>query len=418
MAAEGGARGVPAAPGALPFVDLVGEHAEVAAEVRAGWDRVLASGRFLGGQETAGFEAQFARFCGRASCVTVASGSDALELALRAVGAGAGDGDGDEVIVPAATFVSTALAVVRTGARPVVVDVDEQTSLIDPAAVAAAVTSRTRAVVGVDLYGQLAPYEQLAAAVAAGDIALVEDAAQSHGASRNGRPIGATATVTSTSFYPTKNLGAYGHAGAVLTDVPGIAETVRILRSYGSDRKYHHPVVGWNLQIDELQAVVLAAKLPGLAARNAQRRAAAARYDALLADEPRITRPSVLAGNEHAWHLYVIRVRDRDAVLARLQHEGIAAAVHYPLPLHLHGALSHLGYGPGDFPVAEAPLKPCCPCPCILGSRLPSRSRWWPPWGGRSVGDQAALRKAIRSRPTTLPSRWSRCRPTATVVAV
>src|SRR5579885_1759396 len=246
MAAEG----VP-----VPFVDLAGEHAEVAAEVRAGWDRVLASGRFLGGEETARFEADFARFCGMAECVTVASGSDALELALRAVGVG----EGDEVVVPAATFVATALAVVRTGARPVVVDVDERTSLIDPAAIPPAVTSRTRAVVGVDLYGQLAPYERIAAAIAGTDIAVVEDAAQSHGATRNGRPVGATATVVSTSFYPTKNLGAYGHAGATLTDVPAVAETVRTLRSYGSDRKYHHPVAGWNSQIDELQAVVLGA---------------------------------------------------------------------------------------------------------------------------------------------------------------
>lgn len=346
MAAEA----VPASPGPVPFVDLAAEHAEVAADVRAGWDRVLASGRFLGGHETARFEADFARLCGQAECVTVASGSDALELALRA----AGVGDGDEVIVPAATFVSTALAVVRTGGRPVVVDVDERTSLIDPGAIPPAVTPRTRAVVGVDLYGQLAPYEQIAAAVAGREIALIEDAAQSHGASRNGQPIGSAATVTSTSFYPTKNLGAYGHAGAVLTDAPVIAETVRTLRNYGSDRKYHHPVAGWNSQIDELQAVVLAAKLPGLAARNARRRAAAARYDDLLADQRLVTRPTVLAGNEHVWHLYVIRVPDRDAVLARLQQEGIAAGVHYPVPLHLHGALSHLGYGPGDFPVAEA----------------------------------------------------------------
>ena len=336
----------------VPLVDLAAEHAEVADEVRAGWDRVLASATFLHGTEADRFELAFARFCGVGGCVGVASGSDALELALRAAGVGAGD----EVIVPAATFVATALAVLRAGARPVLVDVDPGTALIAPGAVAERLTARTRAVVGVDLYGQLAPFDQLAAAVGAATsgVTLVEDAAQAHGATRSGRGVASLADVAATSFYPTKNLGAYGHAGAVLSNRPEIVERVRTLGGYGSDRRYHHPLAGWNSEIDELQAVVLNAKLAGLDDRNARRQAAAARYDALLADEPLVARPVVLDGNQHVWHLYVVRVPGRDGVVDRIRREGIGAAVHYPVPLHLHGALAHLGHRAGDFPVAEA----------------------------------------------------------------
>jgi dTDP-4-amino-4,6-dideoxygalactose transaminase len=279
----------------------------------------------------------------------VANGTDALELALRARGIGRGD----EVIVPANTFVATAEAISRAGARPVLVDCDADHLLIDPARVAERVGSLTKAVMAVHLYGQMAPVEALAAALPEG-VAVIEDAAQSQGATRHGRRSGSVGIVAGTSFYPGKNLGAYGDAGAVLTDDPGTADAVRALRSHGGTRKYRHDLVGMNSRLDSLQAVVLRAKLARLAGWNDQRRAAARRYDELLVGQVGIGLPVTMAGNEHVWHLYVVRVARRDRVLARLNAAGIGAGIHYPQPLHLLGAYAELGHGPGDFPVAEA----------------------------------------------------------------
>jgi len=336
-------------PGRIPFVDLGAEHAEVAIEVAQRWAGVLASSQFLAGAEIECFEADFARFCELRHCVTVANGTDALELALRVVGVMVGT----EVVVPAVTFIATALAVLRIGARPVLVDVDGS-GLMDPRQVSEALSPRTRAVVPVHLYGQMAACEDIVKALGDHDVALVEDAAQAHGARRGGQAVGARAAAVATSFYPTKNLGAYGHGGAVLTDSPRLAAHVRALRSHGSDRKHHHPVMGWNSQLDELQAAVLNAKLPGLAERNQRRRQAAARYDNLLATRADIALPVQVDGNEHVWHLYAVRVPRRDAVLERLHRLGVDAGIHYPVPLHLQPALKHLGYRGGDFPMAEA----------------------------------------------------------------
>lgn len=339
----------------IPLVDLAAAHAEVEPEVREGFDRILAATAFVGGREVAEFEQEYAAFGAVRHCVGVANGTDALELALRASGVG----PGDEAVLPANTFVATAEAVARIGATPVFVDCDPRTHLIDVAAAVAAVGPRTRAVIPVHLYGQLAPVEQLRELLGGSDVRIVEDAAQCQGATRLGRHPGADG-VAATSFYPGKNLGAYGDAGAVLTDDPEIDAAVRVLANHGSRSKYDHVVVGCNSRLDALQAVVLRAKLKRLAGWNEARRAAASRYDALLAGAASIVRPVVLAGNEHVWHLYVVRVGEpgggstvRDAVVEKLNAEGIGAGVHYPTALHRTKAFEYLGSPRGAFPHAE-----------------------------------------------------------------
>ncbi|MCM4084878.1 DegT/DnrJ/EryC1/StrS family aminotransferase [Paractinoplanes hotanensis] len=325
----------------IPLVDLAAAHAEVAEEVEVGFKRVLAATAFVGGPEVAAFEQEYAAFSGVRHCVGVANGTDALELALRAVGAG----PGSEVILPANTFIATAEAVARTGARPVLVDCDPRTYLIDTEAALAAVTPATKAIAPVHLYGQMADVERLRAS----GVAIVEDAAQSQGATRHGRPAGAGG-IAATSFYPGKNLGAYGDAGAVVTSSGEWATTVRTLGSHGGLAKYRHDLIGVNSRLDALQAVVLRAKLTRLADGNARRRAAAARYDELLAGLDVVT-PVTDEGNEHVWHIYCVRVPRRDEVVTRLNAAGIGAGIHYPVPVHRTGAFAHLG---GSFPHAEA----------------------------------------------------------------
>jgi dTDP-4-amino-4,6-dideoxygalactose transaminase len=333
----------------IPLVDLKAAHAEVAEEVEAGFKRVIADTAFIGGGEVAAFEEEYAAFSGVPHCVGVANGTDALELALRAVGVG----PGSRVILPANTFIATAEAVARAGARPVLVDCDPETYLLDVDATLDAVTHGTSAVIPVHLYGQLAPVERLAAGLAGTGVRIVEDAAQCQGATRHGLSAGSRG-IAATSFYPGKNLGAYGDAGAVLTADGGLADAVRMLANHGGVRKYEHEVVGFNSRLDGLQAVVLRAKLARLAAWSAARRAAAARYDALLSSLDDVVRPVTLPGNEHVWHLYVVRVPCRAAVLAALNAAGIGAGIHYPAPVHLTTAFNDLGYAEGDFPHAEA----------------------------------------------------------------
>ncbi len=335
-------------PEPIPLVDLKAQHAEIADEVAAGFARVIADTAFILGPAVREFETAFARFSGVSHCIGVANGTDAIELVVRALGLGAGD----EVIVPANTFIATALGVMRAGARPVLVDCDAH-HLLDPGRIEVAVTPRTRAILPVHLFGQMADLEAIGEIAEAHGLAVIEDAAQSQGARRHGRPSGSFGIAAATSFYPGKNIGAYGDAGAVVTSSDEIAGRIQKLRNWGSDRKYHHPEIGFNSRLDTLQAVVLSAKLARLADWNAARRRAAARYDELLADLPEVETPLTLPGNEHVWHLYVVRVPRRDAVLASLQAAGIGAGIHYPVPLHLHGALSDLGYRQGDFPAAE-----------------------------------------------------------------
>lgn len=329
----------------VPLVDLGLQHREIADEVREGWAEVVAGSAFILGPQVKAFESEFAAYSGVSECVGVASGTDALELALRALDVG----PGDEVVLPANTFVATALAVARTGATPVLVDCEPGTYLIDVEQALAAVRPATRALIPVHLFGQMAPVERLEGA----GLPVLEDAAQSQGARRAGRPSGSVGRLAATSFYPGKNLGAYGDAGAVVTDDPGLATRLRALRNYGSERKYEHPETGFNSRLDTLQAVVLSAKLRRLDAWNDQRRAAAERYHGLLADLDAVTLPATLPGNEHVWHLYVVRVPRRDEVLRRLGDAGVGAGIHYPVPIHLQGAFAHLGHSAGAFPETE-----------------------------------------------------------------
>ncbi len=329
----------------IPLVDLAAQHREIAADVEAGFASVIGRTAFILGDEVAQFERELAEFVGVRHCIGVASGTDALELVVRAAGVGAGD----EVVVPANTFVATALAVVRAGATPVFVDCDPVHQLIDVGALP--IGGQTRAIIAVHLYGQMAPVEAIAQA--APGVLVLEDAAQAHGARRFERPAGSLGVAAATSFYPGKNLGAYGDGGAVLTGSDTLADKVRALRNYGGTVKYQHPELGMNSRLDTLQAVVLRAKLKRLAGWNAARRAAARRYDELLAELPEVQRPRAGPGNEHVWHLYTVRVRQRDEVLRRLLAAGIGAAIHYPVPLHLQGAFAHLGHRRGDFPASE-----------------------------------------------------------------
>jgi dTDP-4-amino-4,6-dideoxygalactose transaminase len=336
----------------LPFVDLAAQHAEVARPIARGLARVFARTGFILGEEVAQFERAFADFCGLPHCVGVASGTDAIELGLRALGLGRGD----EVILPANTFVATALAVLRAGATPVLCDCHERTLLISGADAARRIGRRTRALLPVHLYGQMADMAAMAKLARDAGLHLLEDAAQAHGASQRGRGLGSASAMVATSFYPGKNLGAYGDGGAVLTRSPKLARKLRALRNYGSEVKYHHPEVGFNSRLDTVQAVVLSAKLARLAAWNRARTRAARRYDQLLRGLDGVATVDTAPGNVHVHHLYVVRVLargGRERALARLNQAGIAAAIHYPVPLHLQGALRALGHRKGDFPVAE-----------------------------------------------------------------
>lgn len=333
----------------IPLVDLRAQQAEVNESLQEDLLRVLTDASFIGGPDVAAFEAEYADFVGARYCVGVGNGTDALELALRAVGVTALD----EVILPANTFVATAEAVSRIGARPVLVDVDVDTLLIDPAKVKLSVTPHTRAVVPVHLYGQVAPVEEVEAVLDGTGIAVVEDAAQSHGASRHGQGAGAIGVAAATSFYPGKNLGAAGDAGAVTTSDPDVAQRIRMLGNHGSPRKYEHEVVGFNSRLDTIQAVVLRHKLRRLAGWNESRRVAAARYRQLIGEFSPIKLPVVDPDGEPVWHLYVVRVPDRDRVLEALTMQGIAAGLHYPTPVHLTQAYRWLGHETGDFPVTE-----------------------------------------------------------------
>jgi dTDP-4-amino-4,6-dideoxygalactose transaminase len=333
----------------VPFVDLAAQHREIEAEVADGFARVMAASAYIGGPDVARFEASWAAYTETRHAVGVASGTDALELAVRALGIG----PGDEVIVPANSFIASAAAVARTGARPVLVDCDDTYQLIDPAAVSAAISERTRAIMPVHLFGQLAPMEALAPLASRAGAAVIEDAAQCHGARHQGRRAGAWGAVAATSFYPAKNLGAYGDGGAAATNDAELAAGLAALGNHGGHVKYQHPSLGFNSRLDTLQAVVLEAKLRRLDVWNDARRAAALRYEGLLAGLPGVRLPRVAPGNEHVWHLYVIRVPERDRVLSCLQSAGVGVGIHYPVPIHLQGAFASLGYGSGDFPFAE-----------------------------------------------------------------
>lgn len=335
----------------IPFYDLAIGHAEIRGAVDAAMAAVLDSSYYIMGPQLEAFEAEFANFCGARHCIGVSDGLAALTLGLRALGVGTGD----EVIVPSHTFVATWLAVSATGAIPVGVEPDPDSFNIDPARIEAAITARTRCIIPVHLYGRPADMDKINGIAARHGLAVLEDSAQAHGATLNGRPVGGLGTMAAFSFYPTKNLGALGDGGAVVTNDDELAHRLRMLRNYGSTIKYHHEILGTNSRLDELQAAILRIKLQRLPHWNAQRQALADRYDRLLADIPSVIRPQITPGMTSVWHLYVVRVPEgRDRLAAYLRAQGIQTLVHYPCAPHRQPAYASLDIPEGTFPLAEA----------------------------------------------------------------
>ena len=332
----------------VPFLDLGTIHAPLKEQILADVAALIDSSAFTNGPAVAEFERDFARHCGAAECVGLASGLDALRLGLLA----AGIEEGDEVIVPANTFVATLEAVTQAGGVPVPVDVSEEDYNLDPDSVAEAIGTWTRFILPVHLYGQLADMASLRAIAAVHGLGIVEDACQAHGARRDGFAPGA-GTTAAFSFYPGKNLGAMGDAGALVTEDPGLAETVRALREHGQREKYHHELEGYTARLDTIQALVLRHKLRLLDGWNEERRQVAALYGEGLAGVGDLILPPVPPGSEPVWHLYVIRTADPLALAAFLRDRGIATGRHYPEPPHLSRAYAWLGYERGAFPVTE-----------------------------------------------------------------
>ena len=333
----------------VPFLDVGAAYRELRAETDEAIARVLGHGWFILGDEVAAFEREFAAYVGARHCVGVANGLDALRLSLQAMGVRSGD----EVIVPSMTFIATWLAVTQLGAVPVPVEPDEATFNIHPDGVRAAITERTRVIMPVHLYGQPADMDALLALGRERGIAVLEDAAQAHGARYRGRPVGSLGRAAAWSFYPAKNLGALGDGGAVTTNDDGLAAELRLLRNYGSAQKYVSEREGWNSRLDELQAAVLRVRLRRLDEWNALRARAAERYAELLSDVG-VELPRVPEWASPCWHLYVVRSRQRDALQEGLLRRGIGTGIHYPIPPHAQRAYARLGFAADAFPVASA----------------------------------------------------------------
>jgi dTDP-4-amino-4,6-dideoxygalactose transaminase len=334
----------------VPFFDIGPTHAAIAGELDAAWRATLDGRQFILGERVAAFEAEFAAHCAAGHSIGVANGLDALTLILEGLGIGAGD----EVIVPAHTFIATWLGVTRTGARPVAVDCLAGTGNIDPALVQVAITSRTKALIAVHLYGMPADMAPLQALAAQHSFHLIEDAAQAHGASYRGHKVGSLGVAAGFSFYPTKNLGALGDGGAVVTSDAALDKRIRLLRNYGSEKKYEHQIAGCNSRLDELQAAILSVKLRRLDDLNADRRRIAARYRQALSGLPGLDLPAVTEDCEPVWHLFQVRHAARDRLAEALSAAGVQTMVHYPVPPHLQPAYAALGYRAGNFPVAES----------------------------------------------------------------
>lgn len=333
----------------VPFVDLKTQAQGLLPQYEAALTSVAERAAYILGPELRAFEEAFARLCACPHAVGVSSGTDALTLAYAAVGIG----PGDEVILPANTFMATAEAVSHAGGTPVFVDCLADTANIDPAKLEAAITAHTKAVVPVHLFGQPADMDAVAAVAEKHGVDVVEDACQAHGATYKGRPVGSLGSIAAFSFYPGKNLGALGDGGAVTTSDAALADRVLALRNHGETAKSHHTLVGYCNRLDNLQAAFLGVKLPHLSGWNRARRAAADRYDQLLSGVQGVTPISVRPDVEAVYHLYVVQLEDRESVRARLAEEGVDTGIHYPVPIHLQPAYAHLGYGRGDFPVAE-----------------------------------------------------------------
>lgn len=332
----------------VPFVDLTAQYAAIGLEIDEAIKRVLDRADFILGDDVQAFEREFAAYCGVQRAVAVDSGTSALELALRACGITAGD----EVITAANTFVATALAISNVGARPVLVDVDPTTYCIDVAAVERALTARTRALIPVHLYGHPADMNPILELARHRRLRVIEDACQAHGARYKGVRVGSFGDAAAFSFYPGKNLGAYGDGGMVVTNDPAVAEAVALLRNYGQKQKYHHVLRGFNRRLDTIQAAVLRVKLRHLDGWNAARQEHARAYQRCLAGS-QVNLPAALEHGEPVWHLFVIQAAHRDALREHLGRAGISTGIHYPIPIHLQPAYADLGYRRGDFPVTE-----------------------------------------------------------------
>lgn len=333
----------------VPFLDLKSHHAPLLGEISGAIREVIDSGAFAGGPFVTRFEEDFAAYSDCQHAIGVGSGTEALWLTLLALGVG----PGDDVITVPSTFMATAEAITYCGARPVFVDVDERNYTMDPAALKDALTARTKAVIPVHLFGQPADMDPILEFARRHGLFVVEDACQAHGAKYKGRRAGTLGDAGCFSFYPGKNLGAFGEAGAVVTNNIEVDEKIRILRDHGQIRKYHHTMVGWNCRMDGIQAAVLRVKLRFLERGNQLRRSHAAHYDRALADIEGIVTPTQADYARHVYHVYAIRVQERNEIMSFLAEKGIGCGVHYPVPIHLQEAYRDLGYRLGAFPRAE-----------------------------------------------------------------
>lgn len=333
----------------IPFLNLKAQHQPLKQEILAAVSEVLDCTAFAGGPFVAKFEEEFASFCGTKHAIGVGNGTDALWFALLALGVG----PGDEVITAANTFIATAEAISYCGAKPVFVDIDEGAYNMDPALIEKAITPRTKAIIPVHLYGQMADMDPIMAIARKHGLPVVEDASQAHGAEYKGRRAGSIGDIGCFSFYPGKNLGACGEAGACVTGSPELRAKIAMLREHGQAKKYYHDMIGWNGRMDGIQGAILTIKLKHLPAWTEARRAHAAAYNKALANTRGVLTPIEATCARHVYHLYVIRVKQRDALIQALAGQGIMCGIHYPEPLHLQKAYAHLGVGPGSFPVAE-----------------------------------------------------------------
>jgi dTDP-4-amino-4,6-dideoxygalactose transaminase len=334
----------------IPFLDLKAHHDPIRQEIMAAMNEVIDQNAFAGGPFVAKFEEDYARFCETKYCVGVANGTDSLWFALLAHGVG----PGDEVIAPPMTFMATAEAITYAGAKPVFVDIDPVTYTLDATKIEAAITPRTKAIMPVHLFGQCADLDPILAIAKKHNLMVLEDAAQAQGALYKGRKAGSIGHAGSFSFYPGKNLGAWGEAGAVTTSDTTLRDRMQMFREHGQQKKYYHDVVGWNGRMDGLQGAVLRVKLKYLDKANDGRRRVAARYNELLAGLPDVTLPKEASYARHIYHVYAVRVNNRDEILKRLGERGIGAGIHYPVPVHLQKAYAGLGYKRGAFPVSES----------------------------------------------------------------
>jgi dTDP-4-amino-4,6-dideoxygalactose transaminase len=333
----------------VPFLDLQSHHRPLRRELDRAIQEVIESAAFAGGPFVAAFEEDFAAYCDCAHGIGLGSGTEALWLTLLACGIG----PGDEVITVPSTFMATAEAITYCGARPVFVDIDPQTYTMDPAALEPALTDKTKAVIPVHLFGQPADMDPILQFARSRGLIVIEDAAQAHGAAYKGRKAGSLGNAGCFSFYPGKNLGAFGEAGAVVTNDSELKDKIRILRDHGQVRKYHHTMIGWNCRMDGIQAAILRVKLKHLERGNDLRRTHASQYNKMFRSLDGLFAPVEATYSRHVYHIYAIRVRERDEVMRSLGENGIGCGVHYPVPVHLQEAYHHLGYRKGAFPIAE-----------------------------------------------------------------